>query len=221
LNCLFFFTICLHFVLIGCDTEGGDYHGDNREFAAGIKPEILDAKLIDEYGNEVETRVIDGNRVIMPKVGQKIGFEIQFRTSKKVTAEIIVSQYTQMNLIPQPEPVYCEETECPDPLECPEPIECPDPEKGEISYYGEEIFSGTPYQGPQRYDIPPQPEGEGELDETDYHINVTSTYNEHYLKIRYYYTVDHLGYERMFRFQVEDSDGYISRHLVIYTKIPL
>jgi hypothetical protein len=210
LNYLFFFAFCLQCLLTGCDTKGGDYPGDfNREFAEGTKPEILDAKLIDENGDEVYSEMIDGNRVIMPRMGQKIGFEIYFRTSHDVSSEVIVSQYTPMDLIAQEEPVYCEG------------LGCPDPEKGEIAYYGEEIFSGTPYVGPQRYDVPPLPEGGEELDEEDYYVIEKSTYNEHYLKIRYYYTVDKLGYDRMFRFQVEDSAGYISRNLVIYTKIPL
>jgi len=40
-------------------------------------------------------------------------------------------------------------------------------------------------------------------------------------QIKDYYVIDCLGYERMFRFQVEDSDGYISKDHVIYTNIPL
>jgi hypothetical protein len=210
LNYLFFFAICLQLFLTGCGTGEDSYPGDfDRDFATGIKPEIIDAKLLDENGNEVESQVIDGNRVIMPREGQKIGFEIVFRTLKDVSAEVIVSQFTPMDLIPQEEPIYCEG------------LGCPDPEKGEISYYGEEIFSGTPYNGPRRYSVPPQPEDGEELDEEDYYVIEEATYNEHYLKKRFYYTVDQLGYSRMFRFQVEDSAGYISRHLVLYARVPL
>jgi hypothetical protein len=210
LNYLYLFQICLLCFLGGCETGGYDYPGDTtRDFAPGIKPEILDAKLIDENGNEVETRVVDGNTIVMPRQGQKIGFTISFRTSKEVSAEVIVSQYTPMELVPVQEPVYCEG------------LGCPDPEKGEISYYGEEIFSGTPYQGPQRFDAPPQVEDGEALDEVEYQVTEEATYNEHYMKQKYYYTVDHLGNERMFRFQVEDSAGYISRHLVIYSRVPL
>jgi len=209
-NYLLFFIICLQFFLSGCGTSEDSYPGDtNRNFAAGIKPEIIDAKLIDENGNEIETQRIDGNFIITPREGQKIGFKIVFRTSKDVSAEVIVSQFTPTDLIPQGEPIFCEG------------LGCPDPEKGEISYYGEEIFSGTPYHGPRRYSVPPPPVDGEELDEEDYYVVEETTYNEHYLKQRFYYTVDQLGYSRMFRFQVEDSAGYISRHLVLYTRIPL
>ncbi len=211
MNYLLFFAIFLQFFLAGCGSEGGDYDGDfDRDFATGIKPEIIDATLIDENGDEIESQVINGNLVIMPREGQKIGFEIVFKTSRDVTAEVIVSQYTPMDLLYQEEPVYCDEGP-----------ECPDPEKGEISYYGEEIYSGTPYYGPQRFSVPTQPEGSEEIEDEDYDVTEEAQYNQHYLKIRFFYTVDQLGYDRMFRFQVEDSAGYISRHLIIYTKIPL
>jgi hypothetical protein len=217
LNYFIFLAIFLPFLITGCDTSGdSDYPGDfNRDFATGIKPEIIGATLLDENGNEVYSEVIDGNRVIMPSQRQKIGFEIVFRTLKDVTAEVILSQYTPMDLLYQEEPVYCYEE-----------FGCPDPEKGEISYYGEEIFSGTPYVGPQRYDVPPEPVNEEEVDgeETgyeNYDFEEEGNYLKHYFRVPFYYTVDFLGYERMFRFQVQDSAGYISRHLVIYTKVPL
>ena len=116
LICLFFFAICLQFFLTGCGNSGDSYSGDfDREFAAGIKPEITDVNLIDENGNEVSSRMVDGNRIIEPQEGQKIGFKIYFKTSSNVTAEVIVSQFTPMDLIPQEEPVYCEGFGCPDP----------------------------------------------------------------------------------------------------------
>ncbi|MFO7558059.1 MAG: hypothetical protein R6X10_04445 [Desulfobacterales bacterium] len=208
LNYVLFFAIFLQFFLAGCGTEGDDYSGN---FATGITPEIIDAALIDENGDEIKSQVINGNPVIMLREGQKIGFEIVFRTSRDVIAEVIVSQYTPMDLLYQEEPVYCDKG-----------LECPDPEKGEIPYYGEELYSGTPYYVPQRFSVPTQPEGSEEIENEDYDVTEEAQYNRHYLKIRFFYTMDQLlGYDRMFRFQVEDSAGYISRHLIIYTKIPL
>jgi len=211
LNYLLFFVICLQLFFTGCGNGGDSYPGDtNRNFAAGIKPEIIDAKLIDENGNEIETQIIDGNEIITPQQGQKIGFEITFKTSSNVSAEVIVSQFRPMDIIFQEEPVYCEG------------LGCPDPEKGEIAYYGEEIFSGTPHQGPRRYSVPPQPEDGEKLSEEDYYVIEEATYDEHYMKKRFYFTFEgYAGYDRIFRFQVEDDAGYISRHLVIYTRVPL
>ena len=203
----------------GCSSSSSDSTSDtSRNLQGGIVPQITSARLIDSEGNDVETQIIDGNLIIMPRYGQQIGFEISFIASKDVAVTVIVNQYTPMDLRPAAEPTYCEGDGCPDPA------------KGEIPYYGEEIFYEfgsnhyfpvAPFDGPRRYSIPTDIEPDIVVTEDQYTEVETETHIEYFLQIMDYYIVDGPGYERMFRFQVEDSDGYISQDHIIYTNIPL
>jgi hypothetical protein len=206
-------------MVAGCSSSSSSSDSDtSRNLQGGIVPQITSARLIDSEGNDLETRVEDGNLIIMPRYGQQIGFEISFIASKNVAVEVIVNQYTPMDLKPVGEPTYCEGDGC------------PDPSKGEIPYYGEEIFYEfgsnqyfpiEPFDGPRRYSIPTEIEPDIVVTEDQFTETETETHIEYFLQIKDYYIVDGPGYERMFRFQVEDGDGYISQDYIIYTNIPL
>ncbi|MFH2065041.1 MAG: hypothetical protein ABIK15_07580 [Pseudomonadota bacterium] len=214
--------LCLLYLFLtmsGCGSNSSSSDTDtSRNLQDGIAPQIISARLIDAQGNDIETRVIDGNTMITPSSGQQIGFELTFIASKDVAVEVIVNQYTPMDIKTAPEPTYCEGDGCPDPA------------KGEIPYYGEEIFYEfgsnqffpiTPFDGPRRYSIPTDIEPDIVVTEDQFTETEKEMYIEYFLQIKDYYIVDGPGYERIFRFQVEDSDGYISKDHIIYTNIPL
>ncbi len=214
--------LCLFVTLLaitGCGSDSSTSDADtSRNLRESIIPQITSARLIDAQGNDIETRMIDGNHTITPREGQQIGFELSFIASKNVAVEVIVNQYTPMDVKTVPEPTYCEGDGCPDPA------------KGEIPYYGEEIFYEfgsnqffpiAPFDGPRRYSIPTNIEPDIVVTEDQFTEVETETHIEYFLQIKDYYIVDGPGYERMFRFQVEDSDGYISKDHIIYTNIPL
>ncbi len=214
--------LCIFFIFLaitGCGSDSSTSDADtSRNFRESVTPKITSARLIDAQGNDVETKMIDGNITITPREGQQIGFEISFIASKDVAVSVIVNQYTPMDIKTVPEPIYCEG------------LGCPDPEKGEIPYYGEEIFYEfgsnqffpiTPFDGPRRYSIPTDIEPDIVVTEDQFTEVETETHIEYFLQIKDYYIVDGPGYERMFRFQVEDSEGYISQDHIIYTNIPL
>ncbi|MBA4366850.1 MAG: hypothetical protein C0403_04350 [Desulfobacterium sp.] len=211
-----FFTFL---AITGCGSGSSTSDADtSRNLRESVTPQITSARLIDAQGNDVETQMIDGNLTITPREGQQIGFEISFIASKDVAVSVIVNQYTPMDIKTVPEPTYCEG------------LGCPDPEKGEIPYYGEEIFYEfgsnqffpiAPFDGPRRYSIPTDIEPDIVVTEDQFTEVETETHIEYFLQIKDYYIVDGPGYERMFRFQVEDSEGYISQDHIIYTNIPL
>jgi len=216
---LFFSFLFIMLAFVGCGESGSTSDGDtSRNLRESLTPRITSARLIDAQGNDIETQRVSGNTTITPREGQEIGFEISFIAGKNVSVEVIVNQYTPMDLAPESEPTFCEG------------FECPDPEKGEIPYYGEGIFYEfgsnhyfpiAPYDGPRRYSIPTDIEPDIVVTEDQFTEKETETHKEYFLQIKEYYTIDGPGYERMFRFQVEDSEGYISKDHIIYTSIPL
>jgi hypothetical protein len=219
LKSLFLFLIFAVLTITGCGNSGTTSEGEtSRNIRDRIAPQITSARLIDAQGNDIETQLIDGNTIITPKDGQRIGFEISFLAAKDVSVEVIVNQYTPMDLNPEPEESFCEG------------FGCPAPDKGEIPYSGEEIFYEfgnnnlfpiSPFDGPRRYTIPSDIEPDIVVTEDQFTEVETETHKEYFLQIKTYYTIAGPGYERMFRFQVEDSEGYVSKDHIIYTNIPL